>query len=93
MSLFVEENESNYSQEQKINEDVFELLLKNKEQLPAIRFDCGKNDLLIEYNRKLHQQLKKAKINHSYQEFEGTHEWPYWREHIKDSLLFFNQFN
>ncbi|MGA9637035.1 alpha/beta hydrolase [Flavobacterium sp.] len=92
MHLFVEEDESNYNQADAINEDVLSLILKNKENLPPLRFDCGKDDLLIEYNRTLHTELKKNAIKHSYQEFEGAHEWSYWQEHIKDSLLFFNQY-
>jgi putative tributyrin esterase len=90
MHLFVEESEDNYSQENPINEDVFELILQNKKQLPNIRFDCGKDDLLIEHNRKLHQNLTEANIPHIYQEFDGKHEWSYWHEHIKDTLLYFN---
>ncbi len=89
MHLFVEENEVMYDQNDKIEEDVFELMRKNKEDLPAVRFDCGKEDLLIEHNRTLHEKLKAAKIDHDYQEYEGGHEWSYWQEHIKDTLLFF----
>lgn len=92
MHLFVEEDESNYSQTNPIDEDVFQLLLKNASQLPEIRFDCGKSDLLIEYNRKLHTRLIDSNIKHIYKEFQGTHEWQYWQEHIQDSLSFFNEF-
>ena len=90
MHLFVEESESNYTQDIKTNEDVFELMNQNKKDLPQFRFDCGKDDLLIEHNRILHNKLEAAEINHTYQEFEGAHEWSYWQEHIKDTLLFFN---
>lgn len=90
MHLFVEEDEANYKQENTVNEDVFELVLQNKNNLPVIRFDCGKDDLLIEHNRILHKKLTDAKIPHTYQEFEGAHEWSYWEEHIKDTLLFCN---
>ncbi|RPD99101.1 esterase family protein [Aureibaculum marinum] len=90
MHLFVEEKESNYNQYDKISEDVFELMYQNKEELPPIRFDCGKNDLLIEYNRELHQKLKQSGVKHIYEEFEGEHEWSYWQKHIRNTLLFFN---
>ena len=90
MSLFVEEGISNYDQMNSKEEGVFELLLINKSNLPYIRFDCGKDDILIEHNRKLHKDLKSNSIPHLYQEFEGKHEWPYWEEHVKDTLLFFN---
>ncbi|SHM53065.1 alpha/beta hydrolase [Flavobacterium saccharophilum] len=92
MPLFVEEDQSNYAQEDQSDEDVFETILKNKSVLPHLRLDCGKDDLLIEHNRVLHKKMVEANIKHQYQEFDGAHEWPYWQEHIKDSLLFFNQF-
>ena len=40
-------------------------------------------------NTNVIMQLKKAKIAHDYEEFEGGHEWKYWQEHIKKSLMFF----
>ncbi|QCX41107.1 hypothetical protein FF125_18335 [Aureibaculum algae] len=46
----------------------------------------------MEYNRELHQKLTNANIPHEYHEFDGEHEWKYWQEHIKDTLLFFNKF-
>lgn len=92
MPLFVEEDENQYNQVNSCDEDVFETILKNKSALPYLRFDCGKDDLLIDHNRLLHQQLDDADINHTYEEFEGAHEWPYWQEHVQDSLLFFSQF-
>lgn len=91
MPLFVEEPLETYKKGNTEDQSIWKTIQKGKEKLPLIRFDCGKNDLLIEHNRKLHQQLKEANINHIYQEFEGAHEWEYWQEHIKDSLLFFNK--
>jgi len=92
MHLFVEEDESNYNQQNKLDEDVFETMLQNKDVLSIFRFDCGTDDLLIEYNRELHQKLNNANISHIYEEFEGKHEWCYWEEHIKDTLVHFNFF-
>jgi putative tributyrin esterase len=91
MNLFVEEPLYNYAQKLSTDEDVFLTMLKNSDQLPPLRFDCGKEDLLIEHNRKLHQQLIDAEVQHSYQEFGGAHEWGYWEEHLKDTLLFFDK--
>jgi len=91
MSLFVEEDMSNYT-ENSNNLSVIDEILKQKNNLPKFRFDCGKNDLLIEQNRQLHQKLVNANIPHIYEEFDGEHKWEYWQEHIKDTLLFFNQF-
>ncbi len=70
---------------------VFDIIIKNRNQLPKIRFDCGKSDALIEPNRILHTQLLTNDINHTYQEFEGSHEWSYWEEHIMKTLFFFNE--
>ena len=92
MELFVEEPLSAYQQVLAKNEDVLLMMQSNKDSLPSIRFDCGKTDLLIEYNRKLHQSLLDTGITHTYEEFEGIHEWAYWEAHLPDSLLFFNQF-
>lgn len=91
MALFVEEGLENYKQEVSENESVFKLMEKNRELLPPFRFDCGKDDLLIEYNRTLHEQLETANISHTYEEFSGKHEWIYWETHIKDTLRFFNE--
>lgn len=89
MNLFVEEPLENYLQEDEKENSVWGLLEEHTGKLPRIRFDCGKSDELIEANRTLHKQLKKASIYHEYEEFEGGHEWLYWQENIKKSLLFF----
>ncbi|MCA0230518.1 MAG: esterase family protein [Bacteroidetes bacterium] len=70
---------------------VGEYLLQNKDSLPPFRFDCGREDVLIEHNRELHKTLTDNNLPHIYQEFEGQHSWEYWEEHIADTLLFFNQ--
>ncbi|MEW4922870.1 alpha/beta hydrolase-fold protein [Algibacter sp. 2305UL17-15] len=90
MPLFVEEPQDSYPDTDLDEVSVFRTILKNKNNLPKIRFDCGKDDLLIEHNRKLHRELTDQNITHVYQEFEGKHEWDYWREHLKDTLLFFD---
>jgi putative tributyrin esterase len=71
-------------------ESVIECMIANKKRLPYFKFDCGTEDLLIEYNRKLHQDLIKNDIQHSYSEYPGGHQWEYWKKHIEDSLLFFS---
>ncbi|WP_428657980.1 alpha/beta hydrolase [Runella sp.] len=73
-------------------ESVLESILKNKSSLPSFRFDCGIDDILIEPNRRLHQALLQHEIEHTYDEFSGGHEWPYWEAHVVESLLFFGGF-
>jgi enterochelin esterase-like enzyme len=75
----------------RVQESVLEVILTNQDLGLNFRFDCGKNDLLIEHNRRLHEELKKFGIEHVYEEFSGGHEWPYWRKHIVSSLLYFDQ--
>ncbi len=59
-----------------------------RERLPAIRFDCGVDDFLIEENREFHQHLQELGIPHEYQEFAGAHEWGYWDLHVQKALRF-----
>ena len=91
MKIFSEESVDNYAHKNRINEDVFTAMLENRRHLAPTRFDCGSSDELITYNRKLHADLNAASIEHIYQEFEGGHQWEYWREHLVDTFLFFNQ--
>lgn len=91
MKLFVEEPMAHYQQSSRMDEDVFTAMIKNRTDLPPLRFDCGKDDLLIEYNRHLHAQLEAESIPHHYQEFEGGHQWEYWQKHLEDTLLFFDR--
>jgi enterochelin esterase-like enzyme len=89
MALFVEEDMEVYQQADTGRENVIDLMVKNKEFLPPLRFDCGREDELIEGNRRLQRELAEASIEHSYQEFSGGHEWAYWEEHLEDTLRFF----
>jgi len=57
-------------------------------QAPAIRFDCGVDDFLIEHNRALHQHLTELGLPHEYEEFPGGHEWPYWDVHVREAVAF-----
>jgi len=57
--------------------------------LPPIRLDCGVDDAFLAANRELHAQLTQAGISHTYQEFPGGHDWPYWSLHLEDALRYF----
>jgi S-formylglutathione hydrolase FrmB len=71
--------------------DVIDTIKAHRNRLPAIRFDCGTSDPLLEANQLLHQQLQEAGIPHVYEEFPGGHEWPYWQEQVERTFHFFNQ--
>lgn len=70
---------------------VLDWMLLNRTSLPPFRFDCGAEDVLIEHNRKLHAELEHRGIPHIYEEFSGGHSWEYWKEHLRETLLFFDQ--
>jgi len=55
---------------------------------PAIRFDCGVDDFLIEENRRFHAHLQALGVAHTYAEYPGAHSWEYWDEHIVEALAF-----
>ena len=61
---------------------------KNRDHLPPLRFDCGTDDSLIEENRRLHRELTALQIPHTYEEYPGGHDWPYWTEHVRQTLAF-----
>lgn len=63
-------------------------LRKHRERLPKLRFDCGVDDRLIEGNRALHYALQTEAIAHTYEEFAGGHDWPYWQRHVAETLRF-----
>ena len=91
MALFVEEPMEGYTQSCSLT-NVVDAIQINKNQLPALRFDCGKKDILLESNRTLHQQLEALNIPHLYEEYEGGHEWPYWQKQVAKTFIFFDRF-
>lgn len=68
---------------------VLDTLLRNRDRLPPLRFDCGADDPLLAANRALHAALETAGVAHDYAEFPGGHDWTYWERHLADSLRFF----
>ncbi len=56
--------------------------------LPAIRIDCGTEDLLLASNREFHAHLDGLGIQHTYLEFPGAHNWVYWDAHIRETIEF-----
>lgn len=92
MRLFTSDDPQHYLPAEPSDTSVLLTILRYQDDLPPIRFDCGREDLLIAYNRNLHKELETHQISHVYEEFEGGHEWPYWENHVAKSLLFFAQY-
>lgn len=55
---------------------------------PAIYFDCGVDDFLLQHNRDFRAHLQALGIAHSYHEHPGAHTWEYWDKHIVAALRF-----
>jgi len=89
MKQFVEEDWSKWIASHEIH-SIEDLILNQKNKDQAFRFDCGTEDDLLPANRALHKTLVDAGIPHTYEEFSGAHEWPYWEEHVIDSYRFFD---
>jgi Predicted esterase len=68
---------------------VLDTLLRHRDRLPPIRFDCGLDDPLLSANRALHAALRNAGIFHLYAESPGGHEWSYWETQLAETLRFF----
>jgi len=75
------------------NNNPFSLLNKKRSNLNvALYLDCGKDDRIFHLSEDMHKFLNEKSIQHVYNIFEGEHSWDYWRIHIKDSLLFLNDY-
>jgi len=61
------------------------------ENLPALWFDCGTEDFLIEHNRRFHKLLEELNIPHRYSERPGEHSWSHWDIVIQEALEFIRQ--
>jgi S-formylglutathione hydrolase FrmB len=54
--------------------------------LPALGFDCGLEDFLIDHNRAFHAHLVALGLPHTYLEYPGGHTWEYWDLHVREAL-------
>lgn len=70
--------------------DLFTLSRKLAKSGPklAVRFDCGADDFLIEYNRQFHKHMTGIGLAHQYAEHPGEHNWDYWDLHVPETLKF-----
>jgi putative tributyrin esterase len=66
-------------------------IARHRAKLPPLRFDCGTEDPLLDASRRLHDELVRQSVVHIYQEYPGAHDWAYWKTHLADTLLFFEQ--
>jgi putative tributyrin esterase len=65
---------------------VAESLTRRRGALPALWFDCGREDGFVDQNRALDWELTRLGITHRYAEYAGGHTWRYWSTHVRESL-------
>lgn len=88
MARFVEEDVATFGAEA-ADASVLDAIVAAGAALPPLRFDCGRDDPLLDDNRALQRALEAHGVRHVYEEFDGGHEWPYWEAHVADSFRFF----
>lgn len=95
INLFTDINLANYecenSEEANILYWVKHWLKTDKTNLPPLRFDCGKNDILFQGNVAFNKALNELAIDHQFDIFDGEHAWQYWHEHVAKTFVFFDQ--
>lgn len=59
----------------------------------AVKFyiDCGDDDFLFRGNSMLHIEMTDNKIPHEYRVRDGAHSWTYWRQCLRDGLIYINK--
>jgi S-formylglutathione hydrolase FrmB len=65
---------------------IAEVAKRRGQRLPALFFDCGREDGFVDQNRALHAELTRLGIAHQYAEWPGAHTWRYWSSHVGESL-------
>jgi putative tributyrin esterase len=87
---FVSEPIDSYLISGRENTEIAHWAKANRAVLPPIRFDCGREDSLLDSNRRLHATLLQQGIAHTYEENDGGHTWEYWQTHVRSTLRFFS---
>ena len=84
---WAEEKQLIFGSEPAASEDCF-ALAQTVDPRPALRIDCGRDDFLIDDNRRFHAHLDALGYDHEYEEPAGGHDWGYWDQHIVPALAF-----
>jgi len=56
---------------------------------PRLLQTCGTEDFLYDDNRRLKETLQQAGYGHTYLEWSGGHEWPFWNRSLELAMQFF----
>jgi enterochelin esterase-like enzyme len=91
LARFVSEPLEEYRASGAENVSILHWARVNRATLPPLRFDCGRDDSLLEENRALHAALLAEGVPHSYEEYDGGHTWDYWQVHVRRTLRFVSE--
>lgn len=56
---------------------------------PKLIQTCGQQDFLYEANQHFKKTLEEAGYGHTYLEWTGRHEWPFWNKSLELAMRFF----
>jgi enterochelin esterase-like enzyme len=91
LAAFVGDRLDEYRISGRENTEILHWAKTNRALLPPIRFDCGRDDSLLQGNRDLHKRLLEQRISHVYEEHDGGHTWDYWQIHVRSTLAFVSE--
>ena len=63
-----------------------EACVRNGVTLPKLFLTCGTSDFLYEENQKFRRHLESLRVDFTYDEGPGTHEWGYWDQKIREII-------
>ena len=62
--------------------------LKEKGPAPRLYMTCGRSDFMYEDNQRFHHHMESLGIEHTYEEWDGGHDWFFWDESIRRAIPF-----
>ena len=73
------------------NCEIMELVKKAETQkiTPRIFCTCGSEDPLVGFNLRFRDEMKTSKLDFTYEEAEGRHDWDFFNTGLKKSVEFF----
>lgn len=74
-----------------VSENNPEYLIKKLQEeetpIPGIYMACGTEDFLLQENRDFHGFLEERKVEVTYQESAGIHDWIFWNRYLEPGIL------
>ncbi len=67
---------------------LIERALRRGDVLPSLFVDVGTDDYLLAMSRSFRDNMAALRVPLQYAEWNGRHDWAYWRAHVPESLRF-----